>query len=156
MRDKSRFATFFLNNIFFGVNVEQVQEVLRLQEITSVPLAPPFIPGIINLRGQILTAIDLRRRLHLPETRPISQSMIIVVRASDGPVSLLVDEIGDVLDVTSDLCEPPPETLKPSVREVTTHVCKLDERLLLILDTEKAVRLPEEVLAGAAAHHGAS
>ncbi len=142
MTDSKQFSTFFLNGLFLGVEVLKVQEVIRYQEMTRVPLAPNMIQGLINLRGQIVTAIDLRRRLELPP-RPEGQlPMNVVVRSEDGAVSLLVDEIGDVVEIQDEAYERPPETLKGVARELVTGVYKLKDRLLLILDTERTVSLP--------------
>src|SRR5579863_3440533 len=106
-----QFCTFYVDRQFFGVPVQQVQEVIRYQEMTRVPLVPQVIRGLINLRGQIVTAIDLRRRLGMAE-RPADQlPMNVVVRTDDGALSLLVDEIGDVIEVEESSFEPPPETL---------------------------------------------
>ena len=141
MTDSKQFSTFFLDGLFFGVEVRKVQEVIRYQEMTRVPLAPAMIQGLINLRGQIVTAIDLRRRLELPP-RPEGQlPMNVVVRSDDGAVSLLVDEIGDVVEIQDEAYERPPETLKGAARELVTGVYKLKERLLLVLDTERTVSL---------------
>ena len=97
MADERQYCTFYLDGHYFGVDVLKVQEVIRYQEMTRVPLAPPVVRGLINLRGQIVTAIDLRRRLDLPD-RPADQLPVnVVVQTDDGAVSLLVDEIGDVL-----------------------------------------------------------
>lgn len=148
MATSQKYATFYLNGICFGVAIEKVQEVLEFQEITPVPLSPAVLPGIINLRGQILTTIDLKTRLCLAASQSVEQPMMIVVRTGEGPMNLVVDKIGSVLDVDSSLFEEPTETLKPEVRTVTTHVCKLESALLLVLDTEKIIQLPEE--AGAA------
>ena len=133
-----QFSTFFVEDLFFGVDVLDVQEVLRYQQMTPVPQAPEVIEGLINLRGQIVTAIDLRRRLQLPERSSEQTPMNIVVRTSDGAVSLLVDEIGDVLDVDSATYERPPDNLDATARELIRGVYKLKDRLLLVLDTEKA------------------
>jgi len=144
MSANQRYSTFFLNGICFGVHVEKVQEVMEFQNITPVPLAPPVLPGIINLRGQILTTFDLKTRLNLSAADSSGQPMMMVIQTSEGPMNLVVDKIGPVLDVDPDLFEPPTETLKPAVRAVTTHVCKLEGQLLLVLDTEKVIRLPDE------------
>jgi purine-binding chemotaxis protein CheW len=134
-----QFCTFFLKDQFFGVPVQRVQEVIRYQEMTRVPLAPPIIRGLINLRGQIVMALDLRRRLGM-EDRPESQlPMNIVVRTADGAVSFLVDEIGDVLEADEARFEGPPETLRGQARELVQGVYKLQNRLLLVLDTERAM-----------------
>jgi len=134
-----QFCTFFLKDQFFGVPVQQVQEVIRYQEMTRVPLVPPVIRGLINLRGQIVMALDLRRRFGM-EDRPESQlPMNVVVRTDDGAVSFLVDEIGDVLETDEASFESPPETLRGEARELVQGVYKLQNRLLLMLDTERAM-----------------
>jgi purine-binding chemotaxis protein CheW len=136
-----QYATFSVADLFFGVEVLRVQEVLRYQDMTRVPLAPDVIEGLINLRGQIVTAIDMRRHLKLPLRDPDRQPMNVVVRTEDGAVSLLVDEIGDVLDVDSNTYEQPPENLDPVAREFIRGVYKLDSRLLLVLDSDKTAEL---------------
>lgn len=136
----SQYATFFVADLFFGVDVLCVQEVLRSQQMTRVPQAPPVIEGLINLRGQIVTAVDMRRRLGLPPRDGLTP-MNMVVRTEEGAVSLLVDEIGDVLDVEAALYERPPENLDPAARDVVRGVYKLPDRLLLILDAERTVDL---------------
>jgi purine-binding chemotaxis protein CheW len=137
-----QFSTFVLQDLFLGVDVLKVQEVIRYQEMTRVPIAPPMVRGLINLRGQIITAIDLRRRFELADRQEGELPMNVVLRTDDGAVSLLVDEIGDVVEVEEDRFEPIPETVTGMVRELITGVYKLDNRLLLILDTEKASNLP--------------
>ena len=138
-----QFCTFFLGTDFFGVDVQQVQEVLRYQQQTRVPLAPRAIKGLINLRGQIVTAMDLRCRLELGERADNALPMNVVVRTEDGAVSLLVDEIGDVVEVSEEDFEPPPETVQGVARELILGTYKLPDRLLLILDTDKTVDLKQ-------------
>ena len=141
MGTSQQFCTFFLESYLFGVPVPQVQEVIRFHEMTAVPLAPAVVEGMINLRGQIVVAIDLRRRLELAR-RPADQvPMNVVVRTADGAVSLLVDEIGDVIEVEQSSFEVPPETLRGSVRAMILGVHKLDGKLLHLLDTEKACQI---------------
>jgi purine-binding chemotaxis protein CheW len=134
-----QFATFFVDDLLFGVEVLRVQEVLRYQEMTSVPRAPEVIEGLINLRGQIVTAIDMRRRLGLAPRAGDRSPMNMVVRSDDGAVSLLVDEIGDVLEVEEGAFEEAPENVDAGIRELTTGMYKLKDRLLLVLDTRKAI-----------------
>jgi purine-binding chemotaxis protein CheW len=141
MATNRQFCSFFLDGLFFGVEVEKVQEVIRHQEQTPVPLAPRVIGGLINLRGQIVTAVDLRRRLELSERGKDEKSMNVVVRIDDGVVSLLVDEIGDVVEVEAQGFEPPPDTLRADVREMIRGAFELKDRLLLLLDTEKTLHL---------------
>jgi len=141
MASRKQFSTFVVDGLLFGVEVEKVQEVIRYQEMTRVPLAPPVVRGLINLRGHIVTAVDLRRRLELHE-RPADQlPMNVVVRSEDGAVSLLVDEIGDVLEVDEETYEGPPETLSQQARELVPGVYKLKDRLMHVLDTGKAMTL---------------
>ncbi len=136
-----QFATFFVDGLFFGVEVLRVQEVLRFQQMTRVPRAPSVIEGLINLRGQIVIAIDMRRRLGLPPRTDEQMPMNMVVRTEDGAVSLLVDEIGDVLDVDAAIFERPPTNLDAAARDLIRGVYKLKDRLLLVLDAERTVDL---------------
>jgi purine-binding chemotaxis protein CheW len=144
MAQSLQYCTFYLEKLLFGVELTGVQEVIRSLDITQVPLAPNVVSGLINLRGQIVTAVDLRRRLEL-EPRPAETlPMNVVVRSEDGAVSLLVDEIGDVVEVEESTFEPPPETLRGSVRSVILGVHKLDDRLMHVLDTQKACEIAAE------------
>jgi purine-binding chemotaxis protein CheW len=136
-----QYCTFFVEDHYFGLDVLRVQEIIRYQEMTRVPLAPPVVRGLINLRGQIVTAIDLRRRLGLSD-RPEGQLPVnVIVQTDDGAVSLLVDEIGDVLDVEEKLFEPPPQTLQGTARELIRGAYKLNDRLMLLLDVDKALHV---------------
>lgn len=137
-----QFCTFELAHLTFGIEVDRVQEVIRTLPMTVVPLANDVVRGLINLRGQIVTALDLRRRLSL-EPRPDDElPMNIVVRTSTGELSLLVDAIGDVVDVDEATFEGPPETLDGVARELIVGAYKLEGKLLLVLDTDRAVQLP--------------
>lgn len=144
MHERRQFCTFFLDGLRFGVDVQKVQEVVPYQPMTRVPLAPPTVRGLLNLRGQIVTGIDLRRRLELPERAAGVLPLNIVMRGEDSPVSLLVDEIGEVIEVAADAWEHPPETLQGRVRELIQGVCPLEDELLLILDTVKTLDLQQE------------
>jgi purine-binding chemotaxis protein CheW len=141
MAYEKQYCTFMLDQLFFGVEVLNVQEVFRYQEMTAVPLAAPAVRGLINLRGQIITAIDLRKRLQMEPLPEDKLPMNVVVRTQEGVVSLLVDEIGDVLEVSPDDYEDTPDTIEGIMRDLVQGVYKLDGRLLLILDTEKAVHV---------------
>jgi purine-binding chemotaxis protein CheW len=111
--------------------------------MTQVSLAPEVVGGLINLRGQIVTAVDLRRRLELEARAPEMRPMNVVVRSEDGAVSLLVDEIGDVIEVEETTFEPAPETLRGKVRTMILGVHKFENNLLHVLDTEKACQMGE-------------
>jgi len=139
MGTEKQFCTFYLQGLFFGIEVEKVQEVIRYQGMTEVPLAANVIAGLINLRGQIVTAIDLRKRLGLPSRAADEVPVNVVVRADGGAVSLLVDEIGDVVEVDENMFEAAPSTLKGQSREVLNGVFKLKDKVLLAWDTEKTL-----------------
>lgn len=132
-------CTFLLADLCFGIDVLDVQEVIRHQHVTPVPLAPPVVVGLMNLRGQIITSCDLRIRLELGERPAGLVPMNVVVQTVDGPVSLLVDEIGDVLEVSEDDFETPPSTVTGVARDLIVGAYKLDGRLLLELDTLRLV-----------------
>ncbi len=136
-----QFATFYVNGLLFGIDVMQVQEIIRYQEMTPVPHASPMIEGLINLRGQIITAIDLRRRLGMPPRENGRLPMNVVVRSDEEVVSLLVDEIGDVLEVSQSQFETTPETLEEGSRELVEGVYKLEGKLLLALNCSKTIDL---------------
>lgn len=130
-------TTFVVDGLHLGVDALDVQEVLRFQAMTRVPLAPHEVSGLINLRGQVVTAIDLRRRLRRPDRDSDVLPMNVVVRTDGGPVSLLVDEIGDVMEVPADSLEENPETVSELERELVLGVHKLSGRLLMVLDVAR-------------------
>lgn len=144
MTHPQQFCSFTVGGLLLGVDVLTVQEVIRRQPITRVPLAPPEVRGLINLRGQIVPAVDLRRRLGAAGPAGggdggDAPAMNVVVRGADGVASLLVDEIGDVVTPDPATLEPPPPTLRGPARELVNGVYKLDGKLMLVLDTEKAL-----------------
>jgi len=136
---RALYATFEIDSHYLGIRVLDVQEVLRQQQLTPVPLAPPVIAGLINLRGQIIPAVDMRRLMHLPDRFEPEGALSVVLRTGNGPVSLQVDEIGDVLAIDPASVEAPPLNLEPYVRNCLSGVCQLKERLLLVLDTGRTV-----------------
>lgn len=139
MSEVVQLTTFFVRGLYLGVDVGCVQEVMRAQAMTPVPTAPPVVRGLMNLRGQIVTALDLRRRLELGDEGAPAQPVNIVVRGPDGAVSLIVDDIGDMIEVDEALFETAPATLQGIARELIAGAYKLDERLLLVLDVERTV-----------------
>ncbi len=139
-----QYTTFYLDKLFFGVETVKVQEVLRYQQMTPVPLAATVVKGLINLRGQIVPAVDLRRRLGLKERPAGELPQNVVVRSDEGAVSMLVDEIGDVIEVNDELYEPPPENVPEKVRDLIRGVYKLPGKLLMVLASEKALHFESE------------
>lgn len=143
MTDQSQYCTFWVDGLFFGVAVAGVQEVLRYQQLTAVPSAPEAVQGLINLRGQIVTALDLRCRLGLPPRPADTLPMNVIVRSRGEVVSLLVDDIGDVITVDTSArgglrLEPVPATVPSRVQDVVVGVLALPEALLLVLDADRA------------------
>jgi purine-binding chemotaxis protein CheW len=132
-----QFCTFYLKDQFFGVPVQQVQEVIQWQDTTRVSLVPEVIRGLINLRGQIVMAIDLRRLLQMEERPPAMAPINMVIRTPEGPVSLLADSIGDVVEVDDKTFEDPPQNLEDKMRVLVTGVHKLEQGLMHVLNTEK-------------------
>ena len=141
MSESNQFCTFEVGDLYFGLEVTKVQEVMRFQEMTHVPVAPPEVAGLINLRGQIVTAIDMRRRLGLEARAADQQPMNVVLTDDHGAVSLLVDEIGDVLELDEETFEEAPNTLDDSMKDLIRGVFKLEERLLLVVDAGAALTL---------------
>jgi purine-binding chemotaxis protein CheW len=134
-----QYATFEVAEQLFGLDVAQVQEVLSFHEYTPVPLAPSSVGGLFNLRGQVIAAVDLRVQLGLPPRDFDGPAMNVIVRIEDESVSLLVDRIGEVVELDDDAFEPPPDTLTGPSRVLITGTFKLDGRLMLALDTARAV-----------------
>ena len=134
-----QFATFEVADQLFGVEVHTVQEVLSYNEYTPVPLAPPAVGGLFNLRGQVIAAVDLRVQLGLARQAMKGPVMNVILRGDGEPVSLLVDRIGEVVDLDDEAFEGPPDTLSGPTRELVTGTFKMDGRLMLALDVNQAV-----------------
>ncbi len=131
-------CTFYVDDLYLGVGVDKVQEVIRYQRMTGIPLTSNKIEGLINLRGQIVTAIDMRTMLQLPQRPEGKLPMNVILHADDGgALSLLVDEIGDVLELEDARFERPPETLQGVARELIRGAYKLENKLLLIVNSDK-------------------
>ena len=135
----SQFATFEVAGLLFGVELHRVQELIRYQTMTHVPLAPDAVCGLINLRGQIVIAVDARRALHLPERDSNTFPMNVVVRSDDGCTSLLVDHIGDVVAVNPGASTPAPENIPQPLRQLIRSVYELPGRLLLIPELDRVL-----------------
>lgn len=134
-----QYCTFWVDGQHFGLSVEHVQEVLRYQQMTVVPCAPSAVLGLINLRGQIVTALDLRCRLGLPPRPEGVLPMNVIVRSRGEVVSLLVDDIGDVMDAGGLVLQPTPPNLPATVQDVVSGVVPLADSILLVVDADRAV-----------------
>lgn len=134
MSNTSLYCTFFIAGQFYGIPVRDVQEVLQSQPMTRAPLAPLAVAGLMNLRGQIVTAVDVRRVLRVGGKPDLSEQMNLVIRHEGSEVSLLVDRIGDVVTVDEDTIARPPETLQGTAREFIRGICPQEGGLLLLMD----------------------
>lgn len=132
-----QFATFWLGDRLYGIDVMKVQEVTNPLNITKVPLAPDFVIGLINLRGQISTAINLRSLFQMEGESVSSEEMNVVAKINDHHLSFLVDRIGDVIEVSQRDFEEAPETISPGIRGFMGGVYKIPDNLLSIIDIEK-------------------
>ena len=131
------FCTFCVDDCLYGIEVQRVQEVIRADATTRVPLAPKIVRGLMNLRGQIVTALNLREALGISSRSTDSRQMNVVIRSAAGPISLLVDEIGDVVRVEQDRFEPIPGSSRINRRDLLRGAYKLDDQLLLVLDVQR-------------------
>lgn len=121
----------------FGIPVLQVQDVLREQTVTKIPLAPREVAGSLNLRGRIVTAINVRRRLNLSDIKDGQSTMSVVVEHEGELFSLIIDAVGDVLSLDNALFENSPNTLDPTWRDISTGIYQLEDSLLIVMDVSK-------------------
>lgn len=135
--ENQNFVTIRLAGQLCGIPVLEVHDVLSEQSITSVPLAPPAVAGVLNLRGRIVTAINLRKRLGLPEQEPGGENMSIVVEYQGEPYSLLIDTVGDVMSFPVASFERNPVTLDSCWQDVSAGIYRLKGELLVVLAVEK-------------------
>ena len=143
MSETRQFCSFYLDRLLFGIESQKIQEVVAYRELRPVPLA--VVSGLMNLRGQVVVALELRRQLELAERPPNMTPVCLMVRADQGTVCLLADEVGNVLEVAEDTFEPAPETLSPRLRSVILGVHKLDGQLMHVLDTDRACEIGDSV-----------
>lgn len=137
---ENEFLTIYINDQIFGLPVLLVQDVLQPQNITKIPLAPPEIAGSLNLRGRIVTAVDVRIRLGIDAKDIVKgKSMSVVVEHEDELYSLIIDRVGDVLKLNNDSYETTPATLDPRWRDISSGIHQLENELLIILDVDKLI-----------------
>ncbi len=123
----------------FGIEILKVQEIIKMLPITKVPNAPKFVEGVINLRGRVIPVIDLRIKLGLSKQEHTKNTRIVVIELNSRTVGFIVDEVNEVLRITKDITEAPPEMVGNVNREFITSIGKLEDRLLLLLDLEKVL-----------------
>lgn len=134
----SDFLTIQIGEQMFGIPVLQVQDVLGQQKVTKIPLAPPEVAGSLNLRGRVVTAINVRKRLGLPDNdNENTKEMSVVVEHDNELFSLIIDKVGDVLSLSDDTYEKNPSTLDPLWREVSSGIYRLNDKLLIVMDVPR-------------------
>ncbi|MCG8503860.1 MAG: chemotaxis protein CheW [Sphingomonadales bacterium] len=134
---RSDFVTIRVAGQLLGLPVLAVHDVLNAQKITPIPVAPSFVAGVLNLRGRIVTAIDLRNRLGFPDREEGEKSMSVVVEHKGEPYSLLIDSVGEVLSLENEEFEKNPVTLDPRWREISVGIYRLDDELLAVIDVKR-------------------
>ncbi len=135
----NQFSTFWVDECLYGVNIKMVQEITKSMTVTEVPLAPDYIKGLINLRGQIATAVGLRELFKIPASEKENGKINVVCKSETYLLSLVVDEVGDVLELEDNLFELTPETVSPEVSKFMTGVYKLPNNLLSVVDIQKII-----------------
>lgn len=130
-------VSFVVGNEEFAVPILAVQEINRMMQITAVPQSPPFVEGVINLRGKIIPVIDLRKRFGMPPAEDTSEARIIVVEVSQRVIGFTVDRVNEVLRIAADIVDPAPQMVVGVDREFIQGVGKLEDRLLILLSLEK-------------------
>lgn len=141
MKVKKQLCTFYVNGFYFGVDVLRVQEVIKYQKMTPVPVSPAVVKGLINLRGQIVIAVDMREKMGMPPRENQQLPMNVVVHSDEGAISLLVDKIGDVIEVDDKDLEAPPDSLYGVNRDLLLGVYKLPKTLLLSMNVDEAINI---------------
>lgn len=138
VQKRMQFSTFYISDRLYGIDVMKVQEITKALPMTRVPRAPEYVHGLINLRGQISTAIGLRELFSINDA-PSAEPMNVVCRVGDLLISFIVDQIGDVLELEEKDFEYAPDTVPQNIRKYIQGVYKVPEDLLSILDVEKVV-----------------
>jgi purine-binding chemotaxis protein CheW len=137
-------VSFKIGDEEFGVQILKVQEIVRMMEITKVPKSPPFVEGIVNLRGRIIPVIDMRKRFNLPPKQRDRDTRIIVVGLEQGTVGFIVDAVSEVLRIPINTIESTPQLVLGVDTEYISGVGKLQDKLLIILDLDKILSVREK------------
>ncbi|MBI3600520.1 MAG: chemotaxis protein CheW [Nitrospinae bacterium] len=130
---------FKLDREFYGIDIIQVQEIIRMHEITMVPRTPDFVKGVVNLRGKVVPIISLRERFGIKEIEPTKETRIVIVKIDVGVMGFIVDAVSEVIRIPERLIEPPPATATNIETEYIKGVGKLEDKLLIVLDLNKVL-----------------
>lgn len=141
---EQQMVVFGLGKEEYGVEITQVQEIVRLQEITNIPNTPDFVEGVVNLRGKVIPLIDLKKRFALEQTQRNGDNRIIVISVNDSIIGVIVDYVSEVLRIPDDRIEPPPAVVKGIGKEYLKGIGKISDRLLILLDLDKILSSTEQ------------
>ncbi len=142
--EEQEFATFYLGDLLTGVDIRQIQEIDRHLELTAIPHAPPWVRGVTNLRGEVVTVLDLRMVAQLETSEITEQSRNVIVDSQGEQIGLLVDRVADVVTVRTDEIEPPPANIGGIDSRFFRGVYKLNSELLVLLNVEEALAVDDK------------
>lgn len=143
----TEFVTVTIGDQLFGLPIARVQDVFVPERLTRVPLAPPEVAGILNLRGRVVTAIDMRMRLDLAGRGDGQPAMAIGIDSKSESYGLLVDSVGEVMKLPANACEPKPANLNSRIGRVASGVYRLDNKLMVVLDVDRILVMRESAMA---------
>ena len=138
-------VVFELGTEYFGVGIDAVESIVKIQEITRMPQAPAFVEGVTNLRGTVLPVIDLRKRLNIQVTEMTKETRIVVVNMNGMKVGMIVDGVSEVLTVSDDIIEPPPSMFSTIDTQYLTGIARLEDRLIILLDLVEVLSVKEKI-----------
>ena len=138
-------VVFELGTEFFGVGIDAVESIVKMQEITRMPQAPDFVEGVTNLRGVVLPVIDLRKRLTINTTEETKETRIVVINMNEMKVGMIVDGVSEVLTVSDDIIEPPPSMFSTVDTQYITGIARLEGRLIILLDLGEVLSVKEKL-----------
>lgn len=140
---ENQLVVFKLANEYYGVDIALVESIIKMQTLVAVPHAPDFVEGVTNLRGVVLSVVDLRKRFGLPEIETSKDTRIIVVEINNLTVGMIVDAVTEVLRLQEESIQPPPPLMVTAASAFITGIAKIDERLVILLDLKKVLSLEE-------------
>jgi purine-binding chemotaxis protein CheW len=143
----TEYVTVTIGEHFFGLPIARVQDVFVPARLTRVPLAPPEVAGILNLRGRVVTAIDMRSRLDLGMRRPDQAVMAIGIELKGESYGLLVDAVGEVMQLPNNACEAKPANLEPTLGRVAAGIYRLEGQLMIVLDVDRVLDIGRGAMA---------
>ena len=143
------YLTVYIKEQLFGMSIDQVHDVFLIDSMTPVPLSIPEVAGVLNLRGRIVTAIDMRRRLNLPKPEGEHSTMAVGIEYHGESYGLIIDNVGEVLRISDQQIEPNPTNLDPRWRAVSAGVCRLEGNLMVVLDVERTLDFGQDQSAAA-------